>query len=210
MVNQPLASQRILSSSCFLFLFSFFRTDAHVKLQNIRIHPYLLETSTTGNPNAIVAEGWVEAIEFKWQWGTGFGQGAKAYIQDVQLHVRGVKLRILRQEEQQQQDTPVKQQSTDTAPDGVAGDPDWKARYLQQIVDHLTLVLESVEISIDLPGREGIQSTVVVVGKHMELITLSGSSPQTQGSDNSDSTNNNNGLRQRLSVGSLLLLVLSL
>ena len=181
-------------------------------MQNVRIHPYLLlETSsssssstTTARPDiTVVAEGWVESIEFKWEWGTGFGQGAKAYIQHVELRVRGVKLRIHQQEKQQQNtsfNTSTPTQATGTVPDGVAtGDPDWKARYLHQIVDHLTLVLESVEISIDLPGQEDIQSTVVVVGKQMELITLGGSSPQTQGSDG----DNNNGLRQRLSVGSL-------
>mmetsp|Transcript_13675 Transcript_13675/g.26170 ORF Transcript_13675/g.26170 Transcript_13675/m.26170 type:complete len:2110 (+) Transcript_13675:171-6500(+) len=184
-------------------------TDAHIKLQNIRIHPYVLE-SNKEDLLPLVCEGRIEEFEFSWKWGTGFGEGAQAYIKDVQVRVRGVQMRVYASVNPPPPKKPTatrNRSTTTTTPtlaspmaseSGGAGDPDWKARYLQQIVDHISLVLESLEISIELPNQEGnLQRSMYVVGKKMELTTLGGSSSSTTTQPAAD------GLRQRLSLGSL-------
>ena len=199
----------------FPYYYYLIRTDAHIKLLNIRIHPYVLESGKNDSTLPLVCEGWVEEFEFSWKWGTGFGEGAQAYIKDVHVRVRGVKLRV----HASVVDHPHPQENSTTTtgnnisssdaspasdPGGSGGDPDWKARYLQQIVDHLTLALESLEISIELPKQEeNLQHTVYVVGKKIELITLGGPSSSSPSSTTTMQTPAPDGLRQRLSLGSL-------
>jgi hypothetical protein len=175
-------------------------TDAHVKLQNVEIRPYVLETGGSAEDASdfpvVIVEGRVESIEFRWEWGTGFGQGAHAYITDVQLHVKGAKLRA----SQSKHGPPPGQSTTSPAtpePAAPTDDPDWKANYLQQIVDHLRLILDSVEISIELPGNGGSPSIIIVRGEQMELLTLSSGSTKNTGGEM------DNGLCQRLSLGAL-------
>ena len=132
-------------------------------------------------------------MEFRWEWGTGHGEGAHAYVKDAQLRIAGVQLRIYAT----YHDPPSPSRRRDTVvtePTSTPRDPDWKARYLQQIVDHLLLNIESVQIVVDLPSNEtSVLTKLCVTASDMQLVTLGGSAEQ--------------GLRQRLVLGSLAAVV---
>ena len=142
--------------------------DAKVVLNNIEIKERRL---VGGGGSYLSVSGSIEQIEFSWVW-----DGA-ALIKDVRLTVRGVSVDaeviqgdgqdvILSDDVVEDTADSNKDANKDEAP------PDWKAKYTQQIIDHLTLAVTDSTINIHLKGSK----TVFLQSKGMELLTLTGGS----------------------------------
>jgi hypothetical protein len=192
------------------------RDDAHVTLRDVELRPRIVLRrrrpgggSDDGGERCVLVAGRVAAIEFSWRWGSGRGEGASAYITDVQLKVSGAVIRVSPATEEDVAEFAKQEEGTEPSPSApeasaaAAADPDWKARYMQQVVDHLALLVEDAEIVLDLPptnnkGEQEVaaRSSIVLSGRAIELVTLGrfgGGSGETGGGD----------LRQRISVGCL-------
>ena len=182
---------------------------------------------------------------------TDAATGINAYITDVQLRVTGVRIflseadgdrndsiviELLSQEMEKKMKmasqaagispvittTPSPPKDDNTCNIATSGSADWKARYMQQILDHLTLVLSDIEIKVDLPSRSTspsskseeeekdsrtdtnaavnttLSSSIILVGSEIELQSLGGSS-----SSSTSEVHDNNELRQQIRVGSI-------
>ena len=117
----------------------------------------------------LLVSGSVDRIEFSWVWDT------HSWITDVKLTIFGVRIHVnLVVDEDHDEDTPETTTTTtvENAPAATEGDttdPGWKARYLRQILDHLTLIVRDVEIILHLNET----SQVILQSKDMELKTVS-------------------------------------
>jgi len=138
--------------------------DAKVTLKEIEIKQRRL--------GGLLVYGTVGQIEFSWAWDAG------SFITDAKLSVKGVDIhvRLINDHDQVDDDSNGVNPSTESlgstvqvTPSTTNGkDSDWKARYKQQIIDHLTLLITDVSISIQLMD----ESRVVLEAKDMELQTL--------------------------------------
>eukprot|EP00957_Ditylum_brightwellii_P039884 3019642-Ditylum_brightwellii.AAC.1 len=108
-------------------------------------------------------------MEFSWVWNRqSLINDAKLAIEGVQVHVDVVEI------EDEHTMAVAAESSITTTNQGVAEDreattADWKAKYLQQILNHLTLIVRDVEISIHFNNI----SKVVLQGIDIELKTKS-------------------------------------
>eukprot|EP00980_Cylindrotheca_fusiformis_P007445 scaffold1537_cov108-Cylindrotheca_fusiformis.AAC.4 len=131
--------------------------DAKVVLNDIQLKEKCLG-------GRLLVSGSVGRIEFSWAW-------AKAsLITDVKLTVQRVSIRVslVPDEGINQSPTMAEVEVPSAAMSEAPPNSDWKANYLQQIVDHLTLVIEDINIAIQLDS--GAQ--VIVEAIDMELQTL--------------------------------------
>mmetsp|Transcript_29729 Transcript_29729/g.39557 ORF Transcript_29729/g.39557 Transcript_29729/m.39557 type:complete len:1275 (-) Transcript_29729:989-4813(-) len=117
----------------------------------------------------LLVSGSVEKMEFSWVWNRqSLINDAKLAIEGVQVHVDVVEI------EDEHTMAVAAESSITTTNQGVAEDreattADWKAKYLQQILNHLTLIVRDVEISIHFNNI----SKVVLQGIDIELKTKS-------------------------------------
>ena len=118
-----------------------------------------------------VLSGSVLQIEFSWAWDKA------TLITDVRLAAKGVTIHVNIVEKSHGQHIRTKAVSPASfnAPDATEGGvdeievaPNWKAKYLQQIIDHLTLEVTDATIAIHFNG----DSQVILRAKAMELQTL--------------------------------------
>ncbi|KAL9180858.1 hypothetical protein ACHAXT_011311 [Thalassiosira profunda] len=136
--------------------------------------------------------GQIRQIEFAWAW-----DSSAVFMKDVRLTVRGVEVhvRVVGGDEPAVPSSGGGQTTDTPGSDEDAGDegapPDWKERYLQQIVDHLTLAITDVTVSIHLDD----ESQVVLQTKDIELATL-----PVEGNAGDTTTE---GLLQKMSMGSI-------
>ena len=151
--------------------------DTKIVLSNIAIREKKRNNRTT------ITGGVVERIEFSWTW------DSTLLLKDVNLTIQGVTVRIKEEEEvlesvdnnNNNNETKIKKEEekekevmTTTSPP-----TDWKAKYLQQIIDHLTLIVTDVTVSIIIQQQKQEQVVVVVQGKNMELKTLTKTTTKT-------------------------------
>jgi hypothetical protein len=134
-------------------------TDAKVALRNVSIKEQL--------HGRLLVRGSVEKIEFSWAWGT------QSLISDVMLTIEGVQIHVeVCTEEQRLQHQQIIKAAASKSPQVPAPEnasaPDWKTRYLNQIIDCLTLVVRDVTISIHM---EEDSSQIHLQGRNMELHT---------------------------------------
>lgn len=132
--------------------------DAKVVLKDIEIKQQRV--------GGLLVSGTVSEIVFSWAWDTA------SLITDVKLTIKGFSIHVYVVDETSEtpatiEDAPSSSAAT-TGVDDAAMGSDWKAKYLQQIIDHLTLVVEEVNVAIHLD--EG--SRVVLEANGMELQTL--------------------------------------
>eukprot|EP00980_Cylindrotheca_fusiformis_P030807 scaffold25452_cov122-Cylindrotheca_fusiformis.AAC.1 len=146
--------------------------DAKVVLNDIQLKEKRLGGS-------LLVSGSVGRIEFSWTW-------AKAsLITDAKLTVKGVAIQVkLGPDEKPNKESiqsPVavegKVASAPMSEEKVEASSDWKAKYLQQIVDHLTLIAEDITIAIQMDTG----SHVVVEARDMDLRTLQNIQHRTAG-----------------------------
>jgi hypothetical protein len=131
--------------------------DAKVVLKDIEIKEKRL--------GGLLVSGSVGEIEFSWTWDTS------SLITDATLTIKGVSIHVTIIEGNHE----IAMIKTETPPsahtsgeEDAAMNSDWKAKYLQQIIDHLTLVIADVNIAIHLD--EGSQ--VILQAKDIEIQTL--------------------------------------
>lgn len=164
-------------------------SDARVVLNDIVIKE---KDVGDGRRDHLRVSGGIRQIEFSWAW------DGTELMKDVRLTVRGVKIavRLVGGDEQVEglgggddmgddDANASKEDASDDQPPS-----DWKARYLQQIVDHLTLAITDVTVAIHIDDK----SQVVLQSKGMELVTL-----KREG----DKEENSAGLRQTMTLGSI-------
>jgi len=136
--------------------------DAKVVLNEIEIKQRRI--------GGLLVSGVVNQIEFSWVW------DAASLITDVTLTIKGVSiyLNIVNEEDAGETKSPETKQPSEFAESSETREgkgtppPDWKAKYLQQIIDHLTLVVTDVTITIHLNK----ESQVALQAKDLELKTL--------------------------------------
>jgi hypothetical protein len=134
-------------------------TDQHVTLRQIKLKPRTVRNS--GRASTITLTGTIQHIEFRWEWDT------QTYISNVRLKIVGVHLRLSKQDEYNEQVViegeehaiPSSAQETNT-------ETDWKAVYMQQIVDHLSVSVTDVQITIHLDDK-----ALIVLGSGIDLTT---------------------------------------
>jgi len=144
--------------------------------------------------------GSIQQIEFSWTWDTA------ALIKDVRLTVRGVSIHVNLVQAEDEHDvtlsddcgaweevnpeaTAAEEDTTDSNTNEAPSD--WKAKYMQQIIDHLTLEVTDITFSIGL-SDEGSQAFLQAKG--MELVTL----PRESGGED-----NSSALMQTISLASI-------
>lgn len=121
----------------------------------------------------LLVSGSVNQIEFTWTWSTA------SFITDATLTIKGVSIHVNIVNDDDDDDgknnsnketlLPISTSNNAVEVDGESTmAPDWKAKYLQQIIDNLTLLVTDVTVSIHLNEA----SKVVVQGTNMELRTL--------------------------------------
>jgi hypothetical protein len=94
----------------------------------------------------------IDQIEFTWVWDAS----SSSFIKDVQLLIRGVHVHIAHAHDESDMSSNVdnnetyenSEQENDTAILHTSVGDDWKSKHLQQIIDHLTLIVTDVTISI--------------------------------------------------------------
>ncbi|CAJ1949791.1 unnamed protein product [Cylindrotheca closterium] len=140
--------------------------DARVTLKGIKIKQR--------RQGRLLVFGSVGQIEFSWAWDTG------SFITDTKLTVKGVDIHVRLINDNDQVDnnpngaSPSTESSLESSSQATLGaengkDTEWKARYKQQIIDHMTLLITDVSISIQAMDES---SQVVLQAKSMELQTL--------------------------------------
>jgi hypothetical protein len=138
--------------------------DAKVVLNKIEIKERRL--------GGLLVSGSVNQIEFAWTW------SAASFITDATLTIKGVSIHVNMVEKsdddgknnfKKETALPISTSSNGVEVEGESAPaPDWKAKYLQQIIDHLTLLVTDVTVSIHLNET----SKVVLQGANVELRTL--------------------------------------
>jgi len=134
--------------------------DARVVLNDIEIK----EQQCGG----ILVSGSVQKIEFSWTWDT------VSLISNVNLTIQGVVIHVnfVKDDESNVVSTTssssLVKEPTANDDDETKEAPDWKAKYLQQIIDNLTLMVTDVTIAIHIDET----SQIILQGKDMELRTL--------------------------------------
>ncbi|GAX18219.1 hypothetical protein FisN_31Hh029 [Fistulifera solaris] len=134
-------------------------TDQHVTLRQIKLKPRTVRSN--GHASTITLTGTIQKIEFRWEWST------QSYISNVRLKVEGVHLQLSKQDatteeviieaEENANLSSIHETNTET---------DWKAVYMQQIVDHLSVSVTDVQITIDLDDN-----ALIVLGSGIDLTT---------------------------------------
>lgn len=167
--------------------------DAKVVLNDIEIKARRLgDGGGGGGSSHLRVSGCIGQIEFSWVWDSA------SLIKDVRLVVRGVSVRVDVISPSDERDTSSsgsssssadvttpgsasKEEEAAAAGNGrdatTAASSDWRAKYMQQIIDHLTLAIEDVTIAIR-PNDEESSLVVVVQAKDMELVTM-GATPSS-------------------------------
>jgi hypothetical protein len=129
--------------------------DAKIELQNTRLKPLLVRRC--------LLVGSVERVEFSWKWG-GSADGSTSFIRETVLSIEGIKVRLLSQWD-----------STTDGPEEVitpsctdsSVPPGFLDYYVQQILDHLTVRISDVELSV-----EALDAKIVVGIDSIELFSL--------------------------------------
>lgn len=102
----------------------------------------------------------IDEIEFTWVWDTS----SSSFIKDVQLIIRGVHVHVLIDASPSNHESDISsnfdnnnnetyensERENDPATLRSTSVDDWKSKYLQQILDHLTLIVTDATISIHI------------------------------------------------------------
>lgn len=147
-------------------------TDQHVKLHQIQLKPRTVRQNSNNNNNnkTVTLTGTIQHIEFRWEWDT------QTYISNVRLKIVGVDLRLSSSDSSNIDSSRSDEQGAienepnvpTTTAEAASGDADWKTVYMQQIVDHLSVSITDVRITIGLDddGKE-----LIVLGSNIDLKT---------------------------------------
>lgn len=134
-------------------------SDTKIVLRNILLKPLPL-LPTTGSENLILL-GVVNEIEFKWTWGSA-SDGSTSFVHETMLTIKGAKFRIIvgansdattmSTMDDTMDDEFVSITASDATESNMEDDKNetYIQKYLQQILDHLTLIITDMEISIDV------------------------------------------------------------
>jgi hypothetical protein len=137
--------------------------DAKVVLNQIDVKPRIIG-------KGLLVSGSISQIEFSWSWDTS------SLITDVTLTIQGLSIHIAIVEGNEEMNLNVSSaKKTDTIDaDNEEAPSDWKAKYLRQIIDHLTLIVTDATISIHLDTNNDDETSQVVMmqAKDMELSTI--------------------------------------
>ena len=171
--------------------------DAKIVLYDIRLKPERVGTA--------LLVGQVNEIEFSWKWG-GSADGSTSFVRETVLSIRGVKGRLIANAATSSNATTTTTTTT-TTPNSVSASgnkkneqaastqPGYLDRYIQQVIDHLTLNITDIEIVLEtLDEKDG---NIVFEGKSIQLLSLG---RKESASSEEEPTPP---LSQRLSVGSL-------
>jgi len=189
--------------------------DARIVLKNTQLRAKRYRSDVV--PNTVVSvTGVVEEVVFSWRWSFSGGsssssaEGSSSYasgkgmVQDVVLAIRGIKVQIVLDawgnlNETEQALVETMESSLVNTEDITSSDlasvkekEGFVQKYVQQVVDHLTLKLEDFEFTLQAKGGP----SVIITGKDLELGTLA-SAKMTDG--NGVTTKK---LSQRISIGS--------
>ena len=145
--------------------------------------------------------GHIECIQFQWTWSS-----SGCSLSDVSLHISGVRLIVLSSNTHTTTRTTNTTNTTDEdEPSNRAGkgsnstagtaNSTWKEKVFQQIIDHLTLIVTDVCISLEVPSDSNDDATnttsmIKVWLDQMNLKTLGiqGSQPAREGATSSSSS----------------------
>jgi len=215
--------KKLLASSLSLFLAQFFNVDPNrvesnlIKDTKVVLNDVEIKERRLGNggDSYLRVGGSIKQIEFSWVW-----DGA-ALIKDVRLTVRGVSVnvRVIQETKQDNamvsididslKNTSLQARQQAAGGGGVVGlqkgakhntetpPSDWKAKYMQQIIDHLTLAVTDITVAVHLHGDSkdgGVPQVVHLQANDMELCTL----PNKISKDATD-----NSLMQTISLASI-------
>ncbi|KAG7355265.1 hypothetical protein IV203_004621 [Nitzschia inconspicua] len=117
-----------------------------IVLQNLQFQP---KTILSNENHALRYTGSVRTVEFSWTWG---GNDQTSWIREIVLLVQGVSVHV----SQSRIDETEASNSTNSDDLGSKTSSDTKdaqsylERYVQQIMDHLTLKLEDVQVTVDV------------------------------------------------------------
>lgn len=140
-------------------------TNQHVTLHQIRLKPRTVRNNNTSS-ETITLTGTIQEIEFRWEWDT------QTYISNVRLRIVGVDLRLSKDDDNNNRSDVPEQIRTEedlaipTTTPPQTNNGDWKAVYMQQIVDHLSVSIEAIQITICLDDK-----TLIVLGSGIDLTT---------------------------------------
>jgi len=170
--------------------------DAKVVLNHVEIKERCFfeggSDEGTTHRHHLKAYGSIDQIELAWVWsGVGVGEDTPSFIKDVKLIVRGVHVHvdIVANENNRNGDDAIiddeaasarRRSSTNNNSNNSEDNSqkgDWKADYLQQILDNLTLIVTDVTISIHTRSSDDQQQirkddVVVLQMKDVELKTI--------------------------------------
>ena len=172
-------------------------TDAKIVLHDVRLKPQ--------NCCGALLVGGVAEIEFAWKWG-GSADGSTSFVRETILSIRGASLRLMPPEampgllpEYTPPDTSIDDTPAATTTTSSAA-PGFMDRHIQAILDHLTLNITDVEISVE--GVDPKTGKMVLEAKELQLLSF-GRKESELGPDAPDDGMPPPCLSQRLSVGSI-------
>jgi hypothetical protein len=161
--------------------------DAKIVLQNIILKPQCV--------GGALLVGRVETIEFSWKWG-GSADGSTSFVRETVLSIRGARFRLIAKAAFPV-DTGVPKDSSQgnqnsAAPSG------FMDKYVEQIIDHLTLNITDVEFAVEM--LDEAEGKLIVEAKSVQLLSLG---RLTEAKSSPAGVEPAPPLSQRLSVGSL-------
>ncbi len=152
--------------------------DTRIILHYVKLKPLQVHRKMT-------LVGCVQEIEFAWIWG---GDERTAIVRETRLTIRGARFRcILQQEQSDKEDKIIVEHNQEKALlSNEQQDLSYLQRIVQQVVDHLTLVITDVELTIQVSSS----AKIVLEASELGLVSFG----RTEESP----------LSQRISLGSFL------
>ncbi|KAG7359304.1 hypothetical protein IV203_015893 [Nitzschia inconspicua] len=121
------------------------KNNNRIVLRNLQFQP---KTILSNEDHALRYTGSVQSVEFSWTWG---GNDQTSWIREIVLLVRGVSVHV---SQSRIDETEANSPNNDDLGSNTSSDTkdaqSYLERYVQQIMDHLTLKLEDVQVTVDV------------------------------------------------------------
>lgn len=181
--------------------------SSSIVLTNLPLRPRVLarnKTTTHSHSAVLRLSGTVDRVEFSWVWG---GNDQTSLIREIVLEIVGVAVRM----EQVVEGETTEQETQSTAPPSSSSTKgaaqSYFDRYVQQILDHLTLKIQNLKVTVDIAPNsnktaESRQQQIVTSLQSLSLVSM-GKREQKPTVDNQEDDELNKVLSQRLSLEGL-------
>jgi hypothetical protein len=191
-------------------------SSSQIVLYDLQLRPQCIVAANANSHAALVYQGTVQQVEFSWVWG---GNEQTSFIREVVLLVRGVSVQILQKKNGKEVEEEImcpsmssggEEQQEEVVEDNTKQQaPSYLERYVQQIMDHLTLKIEDLKVRLNVESntvfsskeqQQQYQEEQVVV--KLQSLCLLSMGKQIQGQDAEPNTHplDTTVLSQRISV----------